>query len=185
MNDSEIHRIRLIDVKPQPWKNGGGVTRELLAWPNAADWMLRVSVADIERDGPFSSFPGVQRHFAVLDGSGVELEGVGEIRKGDAPAMFEGDKARECRLLDGSTRDLNLMVRRDFGNGLLRLEDQGDLVMAHGATIHGLFDASNGTLCWVDGKRALSVDSKQAQSGSLFHFAFWTTEALQWAAANP
>ena len=25
--------VRLADLAPQPWKNGGGTTRELLAWP--------------------------------------------------------------------------------------------------------------------------------------------------------
>ena len=51
------------------WRNGGGRTRELLAWPDAADWKVRVSVADVESDGPFSAFPGVQRWFAVLEGA--------------------------------------------------------------------------------------------------------------------
>ena len=31
-------RSPLADVAPQPWRNGGGVTRELLAWPAAGDW---------------------------------------------------------------------------------------------------------------------------------------------------
>ena len=58
---------------PQPWRNGGGVTRELLAWPDGGDWRVRVSVADIDADGPFSAFPGVERWFAVLEGAGVAL----------------------------------------------------------------------------------------------------------------
>ena len=32
------------------------------------DWTLRISVADIDADGPFSPFPGITRWFAVLDG---------------------------------------------------------------------------------------------------------------------
>ncbi len=40
-------------VAPQPWRNGGGQTRELLAWPTGADWKLRISRADIESDGRF------------------------------------------------------------------------------------------------------------------------------------
>ena len=66
-------QISALDLTPQPWKNGGGKTRELLAWPHPSDWILRLSVADIEADGPFSSFPGVQRWFAVLRGNGVRL----------------------------------------------------------------------------------------------------------------
>ena len=58
-------------VTPQAWRNGGGQTRELLAWPSAADWSLRISRADIERSGPFSAFAGVQRWFEVLSGNAV------------------------------------------------------------------------------------------------------------------
>lgn len=54
-------RVSAEDVQPQAWKNKGGMTRELLAWPHAHDWVLRVSVARVERDGPFSAFPGVHR----------------------------------------------------------------------------------------------------------------------------
>ena len=52
-----------------PWRNGGGVTRELLRLAaRPATGSVRVSVADIEADGPFSPFPGVERWFAVLRG---------------------------------------------------------------------------------------------------------------------
>ena len=106
--------IRVDDVPPQRWRNGGGWTRELLAWPSANDWRVRVSVADIESDGPFSSFPGVQRFFAVLEGAGVELTVDGrpqQVRPDGAVAHFSGDATTQCRLLGGPTRDLNLMVR--------------------------------------------------------------------------
>ena len=56
--------IRVDDVPAVPWRNGGGVTRELLAWPDPRNWLLRVSVADIGTSGPCSVFPGVDRWFA-------------------------------------------------------------------------------------------------------------------------
>jgi hypothetical protein len=65
--------VTLAAVPPTPWKNGGGVTRELLAGRLRRRWTVRVSVAEIEADGPFSSFPGVERWFAVLEGGGVAL----------------------------------------------------------------------------------------------------------------
>jgi environmental stress-induced protein Ves len=65
--------VETINVPPQPWRNGHGHTRELLAWPDAADWRVRVSVADIVTDAPFSSFPGVQRWFVVIDGPTQDL----------------------------------------------------------------------------------------------------------------
>lgn len=105
-------------VPPQPWKNGGGVTRELLRWPaegvGGGDWRLRLSVADIAADGPFSAFPGVTRWFAVLAGEGVVLtlpDGEHTLRPGDAPLCFDGAAAPGCRLLDGPTVDLNLMLQ--------------------------------------------------------------------------
>jgi hypothetical protein len=107
-------RVRLDEVRAQPWRNGGGLTRELLAWPADTGWRVRVSVAEIERDGPFSSFPGVERWFAVLQGNGVVLRvdaRVHELRAGDAALRFDGASDTHCRLLDGPTRDLNLMLR--------------------------------------------------------------------------
>ena len=108
-------RVHADDVAPQPWRNGGGQTRELLAWPDAATWQVRVSVADIERDGPFSSFPGVQRWFAVLKGRRRRADDRRRPRTADAQRPAAGvrrrRRARHCRLIDGPTRDLNLMLR--------------------------------------------------------------------------
>jgi len=102
------------DVTPQPWRNGGGSTRELLARPASEAWRVRVSVADVVTDGPFSTFPEVARWFAVIDGAGVVLavDGV-EHRcvKGGEPLAFAGDADSRSRLIDGPTRDLNLMLR--------------------------------------------------------------------------
>ena len=63
----------------------------------------RVSVAEIARDGPFSSFPGVDRMLVLLSGHGVRLD-----RRGEQPVMctpFEPLRSRrarvESRLLDG------------------------------------------------------------------------------------
>ena len=65
--------VRLADAAPVPWRNGGGTTRELAAFPGATRWQWRISVADVVQAGPFSKFPGVSRWFAVLDGAGVRL----------------------------------------------------------------------------------------------------------------
>lgn len=108
------HRlVSALDVPPRPWRNGGGITRELLAWPAAADWRVRVSVADITADGPFSAYPGVERWTAVLEGAGVELTIDGKtvpLRPGNAPLRFSGKAAVHCRLMAGPVRDLNLML---------------------------------------------------------------------------
>ena len=123
---ARVRTVRLDSVAAQPWRNGGGRTRELLAWPSADAWSLRISVAEIERDGPFSAFPGVQRWFAVIEGAGVLLSFDGaerSCRRGDAPLAFDGGEAPGCHLLDGPTRDLNLMAR---GGRATLLAVQGD-----------------------------------------------------------
>lgn len=106
-------RVHLQQVTPQPWRNGGGLTHELVSRP-AGEWRWRVSVARIERDGPFSHFSGVQRHFAVLRGAGVELDIDGmrhTLHAGGEPLAFEGGQACHGRLLAGATLDFNLMSR--------------------------------------------------------------------------
>lgn len=136
--------LRTLDAPAQRWRNGGGTTRELLAWPATGEWQVRISVADIEADGPFSAYPGVERWFTVLQGSGVELEVGGRrhrLQRGDAPLHFSGDAATDCRLIDGSTRDLNLMLRRARGAMVGAVDG---LAWAPAAAQCGLFSAVAG-----------------------------------------
>lgn len=107
--------VHLGSKPPVAWRNGGGVTRELLAWPSPLDWRVRMSVAEVAANGPFSSFPGVRRWFAVLAGKGVRLT-VGDephdLTTHSVPFEFDGGTAAHCELLDGPTRDFNLMLRQ-------------------------------------------------------------------------
>jgi environmental stress-induced protein Ves len=131
-----LHTVRLQEAPALPWRNGGGVTRELLAWAamrtaeasegpqaQATDWAVRVSVADITQDGPFSAFPGIDRCFAVLEGNGVVLTLRGEdqhLTPHSDPLAFDGAQAPGCRLIKGPTRDLNLMVRQSAGRAWMQ-----------------------------------------------------------------
>ena len=136
--------VRNIDVPAQRWRNGGGLTRELLTWPDANDWQIRISVADIDVDGPFSIFAGVERWFTVLQGAGVELSvgtALHRLVRGDAPLHFAGDLPAACRLLDSSTRDLNLMLRRATGSMRVATDGQD---WSPDATQCGLFSAVAG-----------------------------------------
>ena len=102
-----------------PWKNGGGETTEIAVAPEGAgldafDW--RVSMGRVAVDGPFSSFPGIDRTLTVLEGRGLRLRvGHGppvELTAGSAPLSFPADVATEAWLLDGPIHDLNVMTRR-------------------------------------------------------------------------
>ncbi len=104
--------IEAAKTPSQAWKNGGGITRELLCLPNNEHWKLRISVADITQDGAFSAFAGVTRYFTVLAGEGVMLGTPAQRITSDMqPIRFDGADAPMCTLIAGATRDLNVMVR--------------------------------------------------------------------------
>ncbi len=102
----------------QRWRNGGGWTQEVArSLPGAAgvDWTWRVSIAEIETDGPFSQFPNVERLLVLLDGTGMQLTVDGqshELIEQYVHMRFSGEAHIECSLIDGPTRDLNVMWRR-------------------------------------------------------------------------
>jgi environmental stress-induced protein Ves len=109
--------LRRADYRRMRWKNGLGWTTEILREPDhdAFDW--RLSLAEIESDAPFSAFAGVDRSLLLLEGHGMELR-----IDGAAPQLmntrgqlvrFAGETAVEARLLDGPTRDFNVMTRRE------------------------------------------------------------------------
>lgn len=131
-----LHVLRVEEVMPQAWKNGGGRTRELLAWPHPQDWWLRISVADIEQDGPFSAYPGVDRWFGVLEGEGVELtwqQARRRLHPGHSLLHFDGAEPPGCRLLSGPTRDFNVLHRKGLGHVAVQRARPGSRVPAgHG-----------------------------------------------------
>lgn len=105
--------VSLDAIPPQPWRNGRGITRELLALPDAAHWKIRMSVADITAPSNFSRFDGVERWFAVVDGDGVILHTQGReqlLTRADPPLCFDGASPVHCTLFRDSTRDFNLMA---------------------------------------------------------------------------
>lgn len=100
-----------------PWRNGGGVTSEVAAYPPgsaAGDFDWRVSIARIDQDGPFSSFPGVERSLMPLTGGPLLLDtptGSVTLEPGAPPYRFYGDAAIHARILAPAS-DLNVMTRR-------------------------------------------------------------------------
>ncbi|MFN9848312.1 MAG: HutD family protein [Alphaproteobacteria bacterium] len=110
--------LRAGDRKAVPWKNGGGVTREIAAWPPGSgfdDFAWRVSMAEVREDGPFSNFAGVDRILTVLEGAmrlTIEGGGVFELSLDTPPGAFDGEAAAAAQLTAGPVLDLNVMTRR-------------------------------------------------------------------------
>lgn len=103
--------VRVDEVAPQPWANGGGVTLEML---RADDGAWRVSLADIDRDGPFSSFPGRRRLLTVVDGTVLRLvvDGVEQVVEPRRPFAFDGGAEVVASLPEGPVRVLNVIADR-------------------------------------------------------------------------
>jgi hypothetical protein len=148
-------------------------------------------MARIERDGPFSAFPGVQRQFAVLAGEGVELVWPGRavtLTPRSGPLAFDGAQAPGCRLLGGATDDLNLMATQGAGQAHLQR-----LVPGHAwrprARWRGLYSHASallevagsewplpaGTLAWSDAADEPAWTLHAAHAGHAF--AMWLAEA--------
>jgi environmental stress-induced protein Ves len=110
--------IRAGDVVRVPWKNGGGTTAEIAAFPQDSNFDTfgwRISMADVTSDGPFSTFPGVDRTLIVVEGNGIELNvgGTPHCLNNIMPKFsFSGDALTFGRLISGPIRDLNVMTRR-------------------------------------------------------------------------
>jgi hypothetical protein len=106
------------EYRRERWKNGLGWTREVLRWPlDAEDWHWRISIAEVDKGGPFSSFPGVERELVLLSGEGMRLnfhdgESV-ELHPPHGGHRFAGERALEAELFGGPTHDFNLMWRRN------------------------------------------------------------------------
>lgn len=99
------------------WKNGAGWTSEILRVPDSDDWDWRLSIAEIETDAPFSAFPGVERELVLLSGNGLRLrfdDGAShDLLPPHDRLRFAGERSAFGELLDGPTRDFNLMWKRD------------------------------------------------------------------------
>jgi len=144
------HVVQLDRVAATPWRNGGGLTRELAVFPVHEHWHWRISVADIERNGPFSRYEGVQRWFAVLAGAGVRMEVGGSVQllePSSDPFAFDGAGEADCELLEGATRDLNLMVRIGRGS-MRRLRGRSALAVSSGAAVALWTGASPASACF-------------------------------------
>lgn len=106
---NEYRRVR--------WRNQLGWTREIVTQPEGEQWDWRLSIAEIERDAAFSSFPGIDRELVLLTGNGLRLRfDDGETHELHPPhdkLRFAGERGVTGELLDGRTHDFNLMWRRD------------------------------------------------------------------------
>jgi len=141
--------IRQSDFKTMPWKNGGGITHEAIRVPaNGDSFRWRLSVAQIERSGPFSDFAGYDRTMVLLKGNGAALKfargATRLLREVGDMAQFDGALAIQCELENGPCVDLNLMAAKalpDVCARVLRLQAPHVAAASDGSTVIFAIDA--------------------------------------------
>lgn len=108
--------VRPAEFRAQPWKNGGGVTHEIVRWPDEERYDVRISIADDRAAGPFSRFPGYRRWSFLAGAAPIALEVAGVLHEltaiGDHIEV-DGDAPIRGELPAGPTRLLNVLVRKD------------------------------------------------------------------------
>ena len=182
-----IHFFERAQLRATPWKNGGGVTREIACHPPHAgmqnfDW--RISIAHIASDGDFSVFTGVDRVITLLDGGGVQLSSAdgstddSVLHALDTPLQpfaFSGDAAVHGRLLDGDCHDLNVMTRRGVCQAEVRVLRRHETLLPAPA---GLLMAIQGT--WQ--VQADGTDTARGQQHTLGAQTglWWHDNTLAW-----
>jgi environmental stress-induced protein Ves len=116
--------IRYSDLAVLPWRNSAGIRRDLAKGSITLDDGVEVSwlasIADLNDDVHFSSYPGVTRWFLPIskgwltlnlerDGNHLPVE-LSEI----SPAhQFSGEVKAHCQLHDGPMKALNIMSNSD------------------------------------------------------------------------
>ncbi|HEY9040104.1 MAG TPA: HutD family protein [Roseovarius sp.] len=115
--------LRGADLVDVPWKNGGGITRNIAAAQRGDQTAWRLSRADVAQDGAFSNFAGLERILTVVSGGGMALEhSQGTLHAAPwQPVRFDGGLDVFARLDSGPLTDLNLMFDPILCDGTVTL----------------------------------------------------------------
>jgi environmental stress-induced protein Ves len=160
--------LRSLEYIARPWKNGGGATRDIATSPPGAsfdtfDW--RLSLAQVDRDGPFSRFDDVDRTLVLLSGAMTLHEDDRQIHLvRNEPFAFAGERAIEATV-SGATLDFNVMTRRGRAKHTARRESfsQRSTIDASAASVLVIFALERGLI--VDGERLDVHDTAIVDAG--------------------
>lgn len=139
------------EFRTQPWKNGRGVTHEIVPLPDSEAYEVRISLADDSVPRPFSRFPGYRRWSFLAGLAPIVLDVAGRTHEliaiGDHIEVG-GDVAIRCTLPSGPTRLLNFFVR-----------DGADAQIGRGACPRAVrFVFALGVMPWLPKGHAAVID---------------------------
>jgi len=182
---ARIRHLAAASYRTVTWKNGGGVTSEIAVEPEGAGvsdkFLWRLSLARIERSGPFSAFDGYDRTIALVAGPGMVLDfgarGSARIDRPMTPLAFSGEWAPGCTLIGGPTEDFNVMTdRARIRHRVERLEARPAAAPVTTAPTLAIFAASGAKL---------SVDGAAVAMAARDTLVMEGAEAITLASAGP
>lgn len=144
---SQLQLLRADTYPRMPWKNGGGFTEEITrdGGDSLDGFGWRLSIADIEESGGFSTFAGYERIITVLQGDGMRLLVDGQASRPLLPFdafAFDGHSQVSCKLLGGPIRDFNLIYSPQRYSARLQWLDGSHRLFSSAPTLL-VFAASN------------------------------------------
>jgi environmental stress-induced protein Ves len=119
-----VRHFVLDELRAEPWRNRGGLTRIIASAAQGSEVVWRVSAADVTQAGAFSRFKGMNRTAVLIGGHRLELvggsrhiafEGLGHT------AHFDGDELLHASVSDQPVRLWNVMTRR--GRAMATVEE--------------------------------------------------------------
>jgi hypothetical protein len=136
-----------------------------------------LTIARIDADVPFSSYPDVDRIFTLIAGNGLDLEFEGHrslaVHRRFVPHPYPCDVPTFCHLRDGPCRALNLFTRRGNWRATADILSSG-AELAHPGPIllfalQGAADVNGHTL--GEGDAAIAADSITADTEGFLYAA--------------
>lgn len=146
------------DYMKRPWKNGRGITNEIMVWPPGEEnFVWRLSQATLGESGPFSIFPGIERWLVLLEGNSITLKHSDREHKLGlmTPYSFQGSEETWAEVT-GPGSDFNLMLRQGKASGKITIGQTGSVKVS--SQQYGLFSTT-----------PFKVDGKEIRENSFYY----------------
>jgi environmental stress-induced protein Ves len=164
MSTQVLRPLSASSRRVERWANGSGQTEVLLREPDGADWRVRISIARVEQDGPFSELPETQRLLVPLDAP-MELRFAGgRVQRADRFGVlrFDGAPSPFGVLPEGPTRDFNLMLRNGARGELFARTLVDSLMLLPEPDVRWLVYLNRGRAQIACGGASLSLEPDEA-----------------------
>ena len=155
MTAPRIERLDPSDYRHTPWKNGGGVTVDIVLVTDKDGEIWRFGRTPIVAPGPFSDYSGFDRVQVLVAGSGLVLktpDGEIDVRQPFRPVRFAGETPIVSWLEAGPVEVVNLIGNRAKVRIDLKVLDEGRS-LRFGSGTHIVYNPVGESALDVDGTR--------------------------------